>query len=62
MAEIHIERKKRSVVPWLLTGALLLAALWFFFARSGSEGVSAGNLGTDSSSRARDSALAVPPR
>ena len=34
MAEINIQRKERSVWPWLLAGVLLLALLWFLFARN----------------------------
>lgn len=34
MAEINIERKERAVWPWLLAGVLLLALLWFLFARN----------------------------
>jgi hypothetical protein len=34
MAEIRIERKERSLLPWLLAGILLLGLLWFLFARN----------------------------
>ena len=34
MAEINIQRKERSVWPWLLAGALLLGLLWFVFSRN----------------------------
>lgn len=33
MAEINIQRKERSAWPWLLAGVVLLALLWFLFAR-----------------------------
>jgi len=33
MAEINIQRKERSVWPWLLAGVLLLGLLWFLFAQ-----------------------------
>lgn len=35
MAEINIERKQRSMTPWLLAGVLLLGLVWFLFARNG---------------------------
>lgn len=34
MAEIRIERKERSVLPWLLAAVLLIGLLWFLFARN----------------------------
>ncbi|HYW31032.1 MAG TPA: hypothetical protein VE869_05940 [Gemmatimonas sp.] len=34
MAEINIEKKQRSVLPWLLAGLLVLGLLWFLFARN----------------------------
>jgi hypothetical protein len=34
MAEINIQRKERSVWPWLLGGLLLVGVLWFLFARN----------------------------
>ena len=34
MAEINIQRRERSIWPWLLAGVLLLALLWFLFARN----------------------------
>jgi hypothetical protein len=34
MAEINIQRKERSIWPWLLAGVLLLGLLWFLFARN----------------------------
>lgn len=45
MAELHIERKERSALPWVLGGLLLLAlALWFLFGRGDdtTEGAAAG--------------------
>jgi hypothetical protein len=42
MAEINIERKQRSMMPWLLAGVLLLALLWFLFARNNNNGIAAG--------------------
>lgn len=33
MAEIHIERKTRSPLPWLLALVLLAALVWFLVAR-----------------------------
>jgi ammonia channel protein AmtB len=42
MAEINIERKQRSAMPWLLLGALLLALLWFLFARGADNGLASG--------------------
>jgi hypothetical protein len=49
MAEIRIERKERSLLPWLLAGILLLGLLWFLFAR---------NTGTPAVARAGDSTAA----
>ena len=49
MAEINIERKQRSMMPWLLAGVLLLGLLWFLFARNGNDGTVAG--ATDSTYR-----------
>ena len=34
MAEINIQRRERSIWPWLLAGILLLGLLWFLFART----------------------------
>jgi len=34
MAEINIQRRERSIWPWLLAGVLLLGLLWFLFARN----------------------------
>ena len=34
MAEINIQRRERSIWPWLLAGILLLGLLWFLFARN----------------------------
>ncbi|MES2522514.1 MAG: hypothetical protein V4617_07450 [Gemmatimonadota bacterium] len=42
MAEINIERKQRSVLPWLLAGLLVLGLLWFLFARNTGNDVAAG--------------------
>lgn len=42
MAEIKIERKERSILPWLLAGILLLGLLWFLFARNNENAVAAG--------------------
>lgn len=56
MAEIHIQRKERSVWPWLLAGVLLLGLLWFLFARNTNENAVAGR--TDSAA-VRDSAAAA---
>jgi uncharacterized membrane protein YraQ (UPF0718 family) len=56
MAEINIQRKERSVWPWLLAGVLLLGLLWFLFARNATESVVAG--GADSAAL-RDSAAAA---
>ena len=52
MAEIPIQRKERhSVWPWLLVGLLvLLAVLWFVFAR--------GNAGNVAAARADSAAVA----
>lgn len=71
MAEINIERKTRSPLPWLLAGVLLVALLWFLFARNTNDGVASG-MGGDSTYRdtsaaagtlappATDSATRVP--
>ncbi len=62
MAEINIQRKERSVWPWVLAGVLLLGLLWFLFARNTNDNALAGR--TDSTAL-RDSAAAagtlVPP-
>lgn len=49
MAELNIERKERSVWPWVLGGLLLLALLiWFLFGRSDDrEAVTAGPVAGD---------------
>ncbi len=77
MAEIKIERKERSILPWLLAGILLLGLLWFLFARNNDNAVAsgagdstyrdtsaaAGTLAPGASTGARtDSAQTVPPR
>jgi hypothetical protein len=78
MAEINIERKQRSMMPWLLAGVLLLGLLWFLFARNSNDATVAGTTdstyrdtataaGTlapaDSSARARDTTgRTSPPR
>jgi len=77
MAEINVERKRRSMMPWLFTGVLLVALLWFLFARNTDGGVVAGasdstyrdtstaaaTLAPADSARARGTAGgAVPPR
>jgi hypothetical protein len=56
MAEINIQRKERSVWPWVLAGILLLGLLWFLFARNTSDTAVAGR--TDSTA-IRDSAAAA---
>ncbi len=33
MAEIKVERKERSVWPWIIGALVLLALIWFFFIR-----------------------------
>lgn len=63
MAEINIQRKERSVWPWLLAGLLLLGLLWFLFARNTPDTMTA--TGADSAA-VRDSSaaagtLAPPP-
>lgn len=63
MAEINIQRKERSVWPWLLAGLLLLGLLWFLFARNTPNSMTA--RGADSAA-VRDSGaaagtLAPPP-
>jgi hypothetical protein len=45
MAEINIERKTRSPLPWLLAAVLLVALLWFLFARNANDGVASGMRG-----------------
>ena len=42
MAEINIERKDRSLLPWLLAGVLLIALVWFLFSRNANDGVASG--------------------
>lgn len=39
MAEINIQHKERSAWPWLLAGIVLLAVLWFLFARGATDTV-----------------------
>lgn len=56
MAEINIQRKERSVWPWLLAGVLLLGLLWFLFARNGTDNMTAS--GADSAAF-RDSSAAA---
>ena len=38
MAEINIERKDRSLLPWLLAAVLLVALVWFLFSRNANDG------------------------
>ena len=33
MAEIKVERRERSVWPWIIGALVLLALIWFFFIR-----------------------------
>jgi hypothetical protein len=56
MAEINIQRKERSVWPWLLAGVLLLGLLWFLFARNATDNMTAS--GADSAAF-RDSSAAA---
>lgn len=75
MAEINIERKERSALPWLIAGLLLLGLLWFLFARGTDGSVAAGPADSTyrdtsaaagtlapSDTRLPDTASAVPPR
>lgn len=77
MAEINIERKERSALPWLIAGLLLLGLLWFLFARGtdnpivtgaadstyGDTSAAAGTLAQPpADTRLRDTAPTVPPR
>lgn len=57
MAEINIQRKERSVWPWLLAGVLLLGLLWFLFARNANNGTTTAS-GADSAAM-RDSSAAA---
>ena len=57
MAEINIEQKTRSPLPWLLAGVVLVVLLWFLFARNTDQGVS----GMRGDSTYRDTTGAVPP-
>jgi hypothetical protein len=56
MAEINIQRKERSVWPWLLAGVLLLGLLWFLFARNTGDSVATG---VADSAALRDSSAAA---
>lgn len=38
MAEIKVERKERSVWPWIIGALVLLALIWFFFIRPETDG------------------------
>lgn len=38
MAEIKVERKERSVWPWIIGALVLLALIWFFFIRPDTDG------------------------
>lgn len=77
MAEINIQRKERSVWPWLLAGVLLLGLLWYLFARNTNEGIAsgvtdstalrdsgaaAGTLAPADSGLVRDTLMNPPPR
>ncbi len=57
MAEINIQRKERTLWPWLLAGVLLLGLLWFLFARNAGDGTVA--RGAADSAAFRDSAAAA---
>lgn len=62
MAEIHIQRKQRSAVPWLLSGLLFLVLAWYLFAQNTQQRV-ASAIRADSSYRVADTvapAAAVP--
>jgi hypothetical protein len=59
MAEINIQRKERSVWPWLLAGVLLLALLWFLFARN-TDNMTTGTAG-DTTYRDTTAAGTIPP-
>ena len=49
MAELHIERKERSVWPWVIGVAILLALLlWFLFGRDQGDGIATGTAAVDS--------------
>ena len=51
MTEIKIERRERSLLPWLLALVLLVALAWFLFSRNAKDGVASGGLRTDSTYR-----------
>ena len=39
MAELHVQPKERSMLPWLLAALVLLALLvWWFMARGDNDG------------------------
>ena len=38
MAQINLERKRRSTVPWLLALLALVLLLWYLFARNADAG------------------------
>jgi hypothetical protein len=38
VAEIKVERKERSVWPWIIGALVLLALIWFFFIRPETDG------------------------
>ena len=60
MAEIDIEARTRSPLPWLLAAVVLVALLWFLFARNATDRVDAG-MRADSTYRDTSAAGAVAP-
>jgi len=38
VAEIKVERRERSVWPWIIGALVLLALIWFFFIRPETDG------------------------
>jgi len=62
MAEINIERKDRSPLPWLLAGVLLVGLVWFLFARGSSDGIAAGMRGDSTYRDTSAAAGALAPR
>lgn len=61
MAEINIERKERSALPWLIAGLLLLGLLWFLFARGTDNPIVTGAADSTYRDTTAAGALAPPP-
>ena len=60
MAEIHIQKKERTVWPWVAAGILVLALAWYFSSRNTDPTVAAKS--ADTTMRRDSSAGMLAPR